>query len=485
MPADRIIVSEDNYVLDGHHRWAATVGLDSENNKLGEIKMPVARADIGIIALYLQAEKFTGGKGHKGVDHWPWPWPWFDYSPDQPRGVSVPGTTPGSFAPLSGGGHEEQQTQMEQQSVKLRRRWAYLDKQLFNYPDNDPKDPVVRKLVDEQLKITKQMNELNFERGSEKGDPVRDLIVIGGGIAGIQAAIYGGSEHLNTLLVEATPETGGQAGSSSRIENFIGFPTGVSGRQLAEDGIKQAQRLGAEIRTNRQVAGLSYDEKTDLKTVTFSDGSRLQSRGVIVAGGVQFKQVDIPGSDSPDVIYGSSARLKERVRDGDAIIVGGANSAGQAAMDTAKTSRKVTLLVRSGLAASMSGYLKDQIESHPRITVKRGEISEIRTDADRRVSAAVLKDGTVIPTKGVLYAIGSMPFTDWISNSTIERDEKGFIKTGGAGREHLETNIPGVFAAGDVRSGSTKRIVSAAGDGGVAVAMLHGYLDRVAKKRAA
>jgi thioredoxin reductase len=487
---DRIMVSHDNYVLDGHHRWAATVGIDSENNKLGDIKMPVARADIGIIALYLQAEKFTGGAGHKGVSDRR-PWHWFDYSPDQPRGVSVPGTTPGSFAPSSGGAGAGTSEATAEEGYKtglskMRRRWAYLDKQLFQYNDMDPKDSLVKKLVTEQISLSAQIHTLQMERSTteRQGDPVRDVVVVGAGPAGIQAGIYGGSEGLNTLVVEASSEAGGQAGASSRIENLMGFPTGVSGAKLAKDGVEQAQRLGAEIRLNRQVAGLIYNPETGLKTLKFADGSTLESKAVIIAGGVQFNQVKIPGSDSPDVVYGSSSKLKKRVGDGDAIIVGGANSAGQAAMDTAISSRHVTLLARSGLGA-MSNYLKDQIEAHPRITVKHDEIIEIRKDDDGRMTGAVLKDGTILPAKGVLYAIGSLPFTNWVSSSAIERDEKGFIKTGGVGREHLETNIPGVFAAGDVRSGSVKRVVTAGADGAAAISMVHGYLEKMPKPRKA
>jgi uncharacterized protein len=429
-----------------------------------------------------------------------------DYSPDQPRGVTTEGTNAGSFAPAEGGGgggteggggatggDVPESAKGISEGVagmarldQLRKQWAYVDKQLFQYTDQGPKDPVVKKLVSAQIGITTKIHELRLATPAieSAGLPghVRDVVVVGSGPSGISAGIYGGSEGLNTLIVEGKSEIGGQAAASSRIENVMGFPVGTSGAKLATDGIEQAKRLGAEVQMNKQVTGLSYDEKTGLKTLKFADGSSVQSRAVVIAGGVQFNHVKIPGSDSPDVVYGSSGKLKERVGDGNALIVGGANSAGQAAMDTAISARHVTLVARNGID-NMSDYLVKQISSHPRISVVKDEVTEIRHGTDGRMTGAVLKDGSVLPAQGILYAIGSKPRTDWASG--VERNEKGFIKVGGAGRANLETNIPGVYAAGDVREGAIARVITAAADGAAAISMVHGHLDTLKKTKAA
>jgi len=356
---------------------------------------------------------------------------------------------------------------------RMTKRWAYLDRQLFQYQGLPPTDRVVSKLINEQVRINDQMHAERLHEGvTGTPGPIRDVVVIGAGPAGLSAGIYGGTEGLNTMVVEAEHKPGGQAGASSRIENLMGFPAGVKGETLAKESALQAQRVGADLQFDKRVTGLSYDAKTGLKTVSFDDGSSVQTRSVIAAGGVQFNHINIPGADSPDVVYGSSDALKARVGSGDAIVVGGANSAGQAAIDAAGSNR-VTLVARSGID-DMSKYLRDQVENHPRIRVLRDAITEIKTDQNKRMTGAVLKSGGTIPARGVLYAIGSRPNTSWASS--LDRDEKGFIKVGGPGRAALETSMPGVYAAGDVREGALRRVIGAANDGSQALGMANGYI---------
>jgi thioredoxin reductase (NADPH) len=324
-----------------------------------------------------------------------------------------------------------------------------------------------------------------------------DLVVIGGGPAGLGAAVYGASEGLRTVLVERSA-TGGQAGQSSRIENYLGFPDGVSGAQLTDRARRQAAKFGAEILTAREVTGLEVHGAA--RTVRFSDGSAVSAHSVILATGVQYRQLPATGCEDLTgcgVFYGSALTEAASCQGQDVYIVGGANSAGQAAMYLARGAKSVTLLVRgSSLAASMSHYLIQQIEEAPNIAVRTGTVVEAAHGSDH-LEQLTLRDvetgQTELVDAGWLFVfIGAAPLTDWLDGAVL-RDERGFILAGPDltpdGRPpagwpldrppyHLETNIPGVFVAGDARAESAKRVASAVGEGAMAVMLVHRYLEQ-------
>ncbi|MFJ9626653.1 FAD-dependent oxidoreductase [Streptomyces sp. NPDC101175] len=324
-----------------------------------------------------------------------------------------------------------------------------------------------------------------------------DLVVIGGGPAGLGAAVYGASEGLRTVLVERSA-TGGQAGQSSRIENYLGFPDGVSGAQLTERARRQAAKFGAEILTAREVTGLEANGSA--RVVRFADGSAVAAHAVILATGVSYRQLEAPGT--PDltgcgVYYGSALTEAASCQGHDVYIVGGANSAGQAAMYLSRGAKSVTLLVRgSSLAASMSYYLIQQINEAENISVRTGTVVDAAHGSDH-LEQLTLRDTEsgateLVDAQWMFVFIGAAPLTDWLDGAVL-RDERGFILAGPdltadgkppAGWEldrspyHLETNIPGVFVAGDARAESAKRVASAVGEGAMAVMLVHRYLEQ-------
>ncbi|MEY9964174.1 thioredoxin reductase (NADPH) [Streptacidiphilus sp. MAP12-16] len=325
-----------------------------------------------------------------------------------------------------------------------------------------------------------------------------DLVVIGGGPAGLGAAVYGASEGLRTVLVERTA-TGGQAGQSSRIENYLGFPDGVSGAQLADRARRQATKFGAEILTAREVTGLEINGPS--RTVRFSDGSAIAAHTVILATGVSYRQLNAPGVPEltgRGVYYGSALTEAANCQGQDVYIVGGANSAGQAAVYLARGAKSVTILVRgTSLVASMSHYLVQQVEGIPTISVRtRTEV--VAAHGTDHLEGLTLRDATTGVTEQVttswLYVfIGAAPLTDWL-DGVVMRDSHGFVVAGpdtlvdghppkgwqlDRPPYHLETSVPGVFVAGDVRAESAKRVASAVGEGAMAVMLVHRYLERL------
>jgi thioredoxin reductase (NADPH) len=324
-----------------------------------------------------------------------------------------------------------------------------------------------------------------------------DLVVIGGGPAGLGAAVYGASEGLRTVLLERTA-TGGQAGQSSRIENYLGFPDGVSGAQLTERARRQAVRFGAELITTRDVVGL--EASGSARTVRLADGATIDAHTVILAMGVSYRQLMAPGVDEltgRGVFYGSALTEAANCANQDVYIVGGANSAGQAAVYLARGARSVTLLVRApSLESSMSYYLIQQIAAVPNISV-RSCTEVVGAAGDEHLEQLILRDNTTGQTETVnaqflFVFIGAAPRTDWL-DGVVLRDARGFVVAGpdlAVGGEqprgwslerapyHLETSLPGVFAAGDVRFQSAKRVASAVGEGAMAVMLVHRYLDR-------
>jgi thioredoxin reductase (NADPH) len=324
-----------------------------------------------------------------------------------------------------------------------------------------------------------------------------DLIIIGGGPAGLGAAVYGASEGLRTVLVERTA-TGGQAGQSSRIENYLGFPDGVSGAQLADRARRQATRFGAELVTTRDVVGLEVNGSA--RTVRFADGATLDAHTVILATGVAYRQLGAPGLDDftgRGVYYGSALTEAAGCAEQDIFVVGGANSAGQAAVYLARSARSVTILVRAeSLVSSMSHYLIQQIGEIPNISVRTcTEIIDARGDKhldEITLRHRVTDETETVKASHVFIFIGAAPRTDWL-DGIVARDDRGFVlagpdlAVGGAAPKgwpldrapyHLETNVPGVFVAGDVRSESGKRVASAVGEGSMAVMLVHRYLEK-------
>jgi len=325
-----------------------------------------------------------------------------------------------------------------------------------------------------------------------------DLIVIGGGPAGLGAAVYGASEGLRTVLVERTA-TGGQAGQSSRIENYLGFPDGVSGAQLTDRARRQAAKFGAEVLTTREAVGLEVNGSA--RTVRFADGTTIDAHAIILATGVAYRQLTAPGLaelTGAGVFYGSALTEATPCSGHDIYIVGGANSAGQAAVYLSRGAKSVTILVRGpSLQQSMSYYLIQQISEIPGISVRAcTEVSEAHGDGhleqltlrDRNTGATELVDA-----QWLFVFIGAAPLTDWL-DGVVQRDERGFVLAGPdlviAGQRpagwpldrapyHLETSVPGVFVAGDVRAESAKRVASAVGEGAMAVMLVHRYLERV------
>jgi len=319
-----------------------------------------------------------------------------------------------------------------------------------------------------------------------------DAIVIGAGPSGLAAGVYGASEGLKTLLIEADAP-GGQAGSSSKIENYLGFPAGLSGEELAKRAYLQAQRLGAEFMTQR-ATGLRADNNYHI--VTMADGRELSCHACLIATGVSYVKLNIPGAEKlsgAGVYYGAALTEAISCKDEDVYIVGGANSAGQAAMHFSRYAQHVHMLVRGeGLEKSMSKYLIDQIRATPNIQVETGtEVIEMIGDTHLESIRLKTPQGEEQrKTESLFIFIGAAPKTDWLPEDVL-RDEKGFVltgpdlKTGGKlpaawkpKREPYlqETSLPGIFAIGDVRHGSVKRCASAVGEGSIAIQFVHQYL---------
>jgi len=325
-----------------------------------------------------------------------------------------------------------------------------------------------------------------------------DLAIVGGGPAGLAAAVYGASEGLKTVMVEREAP-GGQAALSSRIENYLGFPSGLTGGDLTRRAVAQARRFGVEIVSPREATALRADGP--YRYLRLNDGTELSCHAMLLATGVQWRKLDIPGVDrlqGAGVYYGGTATEAIACRDEDVYIVGGANSAGQAAMFFSTYAKRVVMLVRGeSLGATMSQYLIEQIQTTPNIHVEfRSRVAEVHGEHHlESVSIACDQTGDVnrVSTNSLFVFIGAEPRTAWL-DGTVERNERGFILTGPdllkSGKRPkgwmlerdpslLETNIPGVFAVGDVRFGSVKRVASGVGEGSVAIQFVHQYLSNV------
>ena len=324
-----------------------------------------------------------------------------------------------------------------------------------------------------------------------------DLAIIGGGPAGLAAAVYGASEGLKTVMVEREAP-GGQAGMSSRIENYLGFPAGLSGGDLARRAVTQAQRFGVEI-IAAEATGIRIEGP--YRIIKLGDGSEFSCHALMIATGVQWRRLEAPGIDrlqGAGVYYGGGATEAMACKDETVYVVGGANSAGQAAMNFAKYAQKVVILVRgSSLSSTMSQYLIDQIKVTPNIQVwAHASVAEVHGGTHvEEISVLCSDTGKIerVPANSVFIFIGALPKSDWLGG-VVERDDRGFLLTGpdlavdgkppkGWSLERLpfllETNVPGIFAVGDVRHGSVKRVASGVGEGSVAVQFIHQYLSKV------
>jgi thioredoxin reductase (NADPH) len=327
-----------------------------------------------------------------------------------------------------------------------------------------------------------------------------DLVIVGGGPTGLAAAVYGASEGLRTVLVEGEA-TGGQAGTSTRIENYLGFPSGVSGDDLAARAAEQAKRLGAEIVVTRTIQAIAPAD--DCHTVTFDDGRTVGARAVILATGVSYRALQADGLDAftgAGIFYGAARTEAAAMHGREVILVGGGNSAGQAAVFFADYASKVTILIRgASVASSMSRYLIDELDRKPNVVVRTGgEI--VRCVGQGRLECVTIRnraDGSLddVDVHAVFIFIGADAMTDWLPKQVV-RDERGYVCTGRDVTDLmpeawplerdpylLETSVPGIFAAGDVRHGSIKRVAAGVGEGSIAIAFVHEHLADLASRR--
>jgi thioredoxin reductase (NADPH) len=325
-----------------------------------------------------------------------------------------------------------------------------------------------------------------------------DLVIVGGGPAGLAAAVYGASEGLSTVLVEMEAP-GGQAGMSSRIENYLGFPSGLSGGDLARRAVAQARRFGVEILAPQQVTGVRVEGPS--RIVKLAEGNDIGCKVLLIATGVSYRKLNVRGAERLQgcgIYYGSAMTEGTSSKDEDVYIVGGANSAGQAAMYFSKYARRVVMLVRgASLSTSMSQYLIDQIKKTPNIQVET-HAQVVEVFGGDHLEALSIHCGDTgqtekVPANLLSVFIGAEPNTDWLAG-VVERDQRGFILTGAElvrdGKRPqgwplardpywTETSVPGIFAAGDVRHGSVKRVASGVGEGSIAVQFIHQYLNAV------
>lgn len=342
---------------------------------------------------------------------------------------------------------------------------------------------------------------MGFKVSAPPGE-VYDLVVVGAGPAGLGAAVYAASEGLKTLVLDSVA-AGGQAATSSKIENYLGFPTGISGAALARDALLQAQKFGAVLSVPRTVLSLRLDGGD--RVVVLDDGTEVRGQSVIVATGVEYRRLDVPrlAEFEGAGVYYAASEMEARLCDGDeVVVVGGGNSAGQAAVFLSRRTSCVHVVIRGNdLAKNMSRYLVERIGLTDNITVHRDTVVSA-LDGDKRLRAVTLRNSStgeeeIVPARALFIFIGAVPHTQWLRDC-VRLDPKGFVLTGpalppetlqsptwrAAGRApyFLETSLPGVFAAGDARSDSVKRVASAVGEGSMAVTFVHAYLGAAAER---
>jgi thioredoxin reductase (NADPH) len=338
----------------------------------------------------------------------------------------------------------------------------------------------------------------NIGMKTEATDEFYDLIVVGAGPAGLAAGVYGPAEGLRTVIIEKIA-SGGQAGTSSRIENYLGFPKGISGQDLARRAETQVKRLGGEILLPNEA--IKVELESSYKIVTLKDGKQIRSHALLIASGVETKLLDIPDLEhlvGAGVYYGAAMTEVHNYKDKEVFLLGGGNSSGQSAMNFSKYAKKVNILIRrSSLVETMSKYLIDRIDNSENISVITDTVVE-SVKGETFLESITLKDlktkeSREIPASGLFIFIGAKPRTELLAD-LVERDEQGYLLTGrdlliggkkpkGWNRKRepfiFETNVPGIFAAGDVRHDSSKRVAAAVGEGSVTVRLIHQYLKEV------
>jgi thioredoxin reductase (NADPH) len=370
---------------------------------------------------------------------------------------------------------------------------------LSTFDGRTPKLPVVFFPAGERLEqptLAEVVERLGLR--TRAGTDFYDVAIVGGGPAGLAASVYGASEGLKTVMIEREAP-GGQAGLSSRIENYLGFPSGLSGTIFARRAVDQARRFGVEIVSPQEATSIRSDGP--YRYVRLSNGSEVSCHALILAMGVQWRKLGIPGEDrlqGAGVYYGAGSTEAISCRDEDVYLVGGANSAGQAAMYFSKFARRVIMLVRgASLTSTMSQYLIDQIEQTSNIQLEtHTHVTEVHGESHLEsitIACDSSGDSQQVPASALFIFIGAQPRTSWLDGA-VERDDRGFIFTGQdlmrdgkrpkgwtADRDPglLETNVPGVFAVGDVRHGSVKRVASGVGEGSVAIQFVHQYLSKI------
>ncbi len=373
--------------------------------------------------------------------------------------------------------------------------------ELIQLYDLTPKDMPVVSLQDGSCFKNPDIIELASALGlnAHPKDNLYDVVIIGAGPSGLAAAVYGGSEGLKTLLIEKHAP-GGQAGTSSRIENYLGFPNGLSGQELTHRAITQAKRFGIEFLSPQEVTSIS--EKDGYKSITLSNGECISTKSVVITTGVNYRKLEAEGIENftgAGIYYGSSMTEAQACTDKEVYIVGGGNSAGQSAVYLSKFAKNVYIVVRKkDLRSSMSSYLIDQIDAIDNIILLGHTNITKASGKDERLTELELTNSETSETKKVqadalFIFIGARPYTDWIELDII-KNERGFIETGRdltryenfkkiwkKNREPflLETCSPGIFASGDVRAGAMNRVASAVGEGAMAIKFVHEYLAEI------
>ncbi len=374
-------------------------------------------------------------------------------------------------------------------------------KEIIELYDLSPKDMPVISLQDGKCFKNPKIVELAEALGlnAQPKDSLYDVVIIGAGPSGLAAAVYGGSEGLKTLLIEKHAP-GGQAGTSSRIENYLGFPNGLSGQELTHRAITQAKRFGIEFLSPREVTSIS--EKDGYKRLTLGNGEHISTKSVVITTGVNYRKLEAEGIDTytgAGIYYGSSMTEAQACSNKEVYIVGGGNSAGQSAVYLSKYAKNVYIIIRKkDLSSSMSSYLIDQIDSIDNITLI-GHTNIIKAEGkNEHLSALELTNNQTseiktVPADALFIFIGAKPYTDWVQLDII-KNERGFIETGKDLAQYtnfkkvwkknrepflLETCSPGIFASGDVRAGAMNRVASAVGEGAMAIKFVHEYLAEI------
>lgn len=369
----------------------------------------------------------------------------------------------------------------------LKTRWSALNNDLLPIMDK-PDSPEYKAKMGEMQQVVKDIYKLRADPGGVEGIGLpgghRDLVIIGAGPGGVAAATMAGSDKLDVLLIDGGMKVGGQAKESSRVENLMGYPAGVAGKKLSKDWEEQALRMGADLKLQTRVTGITIDPVTEIKTLTLSDGTTVTTRAVILAGGVTFNKMQFPGSDAGGVITADGERLTRECEDKNVVVLGGSNGAAQAALGAAQKAKHVTLLARSELEKGMSQYQIDAVRTHKKITVIEGdEVAAVEKDAAGNTDTVVTRGGKHLDMDMVGIFIGSRPDTAWLPKeiklSRANPTEAPRVQT----NPDFETSMPGVFAVGDIRDGTSPkglpRIGVALGEGAIAARSAIDYFSRV------